>query len=103
MAIILTARAGRVIYDGHPETWYDLPMHNITARADAIFGLEDAYEVREDGVKTYNGFVIVAADWELHPFGTLVETSRGTGIVLDTGSFADRETIDIATAWKRGW
>lgn len=100
IAVILTAKAGRITFNGHPETWYDLPMNRIVAKADAHFGLSDVYEVREDGVKTYNGFVIVAADFDKHPYGSLIETSRGTGIVLDTGAFKDRETVDIATDWR---
>lgn len=98
--IILTARAGKIQYAGHPETWYNLNMSRVVERADAYYGLNDVYAVREDGVKTYNGFVMVAADWQIHPFGSLVETSRGLGIVLDTGAFKDRETIDLAVNWK---
>lgn len=97
-ALILTARLGRINYNGHCETYYNLPMKNITARADQFYGLQDVYKVREDGVKTYNGFVICAANWEVHPFGSVVETSRGIGIVLDHTE-TDKETIDIATNW----
>lgn len=101
LTVILTARAGRITFNGHPETYYNLNMSRITARADAFYGLKDVYSVREDGIKTYNGFVIVAANWNVHPFGSVVETSRGLGIVLDTGSFAKREpqTIDLAADW----
>lgn len=102
-AIILTAKLGRIEFNGHPETYYNLNMNRITARADAYYGLENVYAVREDGVKTYNGFVIVAADWTLHPFGTVVETSLGTGIVLDhIGADTNKNTVDIATSWGKG-
>lgn len=101
-AIILTARAGTVNFNGHPETWYNLKMNRIVKRADAYYGLNDVYGVREDGVKTYNGFVIVAADWDLHPYGSVVETSRGLGIVLDTHTNTNREVVDVATAWGKG-
>ena len=100
MGLILTARLGRLDYNGHTETWYNLPMHNITERADALYGLSDVYAVRADGVKTYNGFVILATDWHVHPFGSVIETSRGTGIVLDhIGNIQNRNTVDIATEW----
>jgi hypothetical protein len=99
LAIMLTARLGTITYNNHRETWYDLPMQRIVERADSIYGLSDVYAVRSDGVKTYNGLVIVAADWDLHPFGSIIETSRGTGIVLDTHT-ADRSVVDIATDWK---
>ena len=98
--LILTATLGRITYSGHTETWYDLPMSRVVERADAYYGLSDVYAVRDDGVKTYNGFVIVAADWDLHPFGSIIETSRGTGIVLDTHTATDRAVVDIATDWK---
>jgi 3D (Asp-Asp-Asp) domain-containing protein len=96
---VLTAKLGRIEFNGHPETYYNLNMNRITARADAYYGLENVYAVREDGVKTYNGFVIVAADWTLHPYGTVIETSRGTGIVLDTHTAPERGIIDIAASW----
>ena len=97
-AIILTAKLGTVNYAGHKETWYNLRMNRVAERADAYYGLSDVYKVREDGVKTYNDFVIVAADWSVYPFGSLVETSLGTGIVLDHHT-TDKSVIDVATAW----
>ena len=100
LAIMLTARLGTITYNDHRETWYDLPMQRIVERADSIYGLSDVYAVRSDGVKKYNGFVIVAADWDLHPFGAIIDTSRGTGIVLDTHTAPDRSVVDIATDWK---
>ena len=99
VALMITARSGIFFFDGHKETYYNLNMNRIVARADMFYGLSDVYEVREDGVKTYNGFVMVASDWNIHPFGSVVETSRGTGIVLDMHTAKDREIIDIATAW----
>lgn len=101
LAVILTARLGRVTFNDHPETWYDLRMTNICQRAHDN-GIEGDYWVREDGVKCFGPWVIVAADWDLHPYGSVLETSRGWGMVLDTGDFEDRATIDIATAWGKG-
>ena len=99
VAVVLTARLGRIQFNGHDETFYNLPMDNITERADAYYGISGEYVVRDDGVKTYNGLVMVAADFDLHPFGTLIETSRGMGVVLDTHTAKDRKIVDIATAW----
>ena len=101
LTVILTAKAGRITFNEHYETYYNLNMSRIVERADAFYGLTDVYEIREDGVKTYNGFVICAADWNVHPFGSVVETSRGLGIVLDTGAFTKKEpqTVDIAADW----
>lgn len=101
-ALILTAALGRITYGDHVETWYNLPMQNITEKADAYYGLSDVYSVRDDGVKTYNGFVIVAADWSKYPFGSVVETSRGLGLVLDYQTTGDPNVIDIATSWGKG-
>ena len=99
LAVILTARLGVVNYNGHRETWYNLNMNRIVERADSYYGITDVYVIREDGVKTYNGFVMCAGAKER--YGEVVETSRGIGIILDTGEFAikDPAAIDIATAW----
>lgn len=49
----------------------------------------------------YGDYVIVAANLDVHPRGSTVETSLGTGIVLDTGGFAAENPtqVDIATDW----
>ena len=91
--------AGRLSYLDHIETWYDLNMKRVIERADAYYGLSDVYEVREDGVKTYNGFVILATDWNKYPYGSLIETSLGTGIVLDAHT-TESNVVDIATDWR---
>ena len=96
---ILTAKLGTVQYEGHKETWYNLPMHNIVERADAYYGLEGVYDVREDGVKTYNGFLMLATDWNEYPFGSVIETSLGTGIVLDMQTTGNKQFVDIAVDW----
>lgn len=98
-AVILTAALGRIAYGGHIETWYDLPMTKVVERADSYYGLSGVYAVRDDGVKTYNGFVILAADKSI-PYGTLIDTSRGTGIVIDYHE-TDADVIDIATDWRK--
>lgn len=101
LAAVLTARIGTIQFNGHKETWYNLRMNRIVQRADSYFGLSDVYEVREeDGVKIYNGLVICAADWRVHPYGSTVETSKGLGVVLDHHTVTDNpELIDIAVAW----
>lgn len=49
----------------------------------------------------YGDYVMVAADLNTHPRGSLVESSLGTAIVVDTGGFAasNPNQLDIATAW----
>ena len=58
-------------------------------------------ETYQHGVKMLGDYIICACAFSIRPIGTLVETSLGTGICLDTGSFAysDPYLIDIATAW----
>lgn len=99
-ATILTMRSGVNVFEGHKETYYNLPMRKVCDRA-ANNGLIADYSESEDGLKMYGPFVIVAADWNVHPYGSIVNTSRGIGIVLDTGDFAktDNQIIDIAVTW----
>ena len=104
LATILTARMG--VFNnpatGMTETWYNLKMNKVVERADAYYGLSDVFEIREDGVKTYNGFVILAADKSV-PYGTVVETSRGIGIVLDYHTVKNGKNLyDVAVDWQRG-
>ena len=49
----------------------------------------------------FGNYVMVAANLNLRPRGSLVQTSLGMGIVCDTGTFARRNPtqIDIATSW----
>ena len=43
-----------------------------------------------------------AADFELRPFGTILQTSLGEAIVCDTGDFIKDNPyqLDIAVAWQ---
>lgn len=82
------------------ETYYNLPMDGVIQQA-RNFGIEGEYWVRDDGVKMYGDYVILACNRDVHPMGTLVETSLGTGISLDTGGFAEGNPTqcDIAVSW----
>lgn len=96
--VVLTARLGVVTYDGHRESYYNLPMKKVVENAQQRGFYADYWE-REDGCKMYGPYVIVAADYNLHPYGSVVDTSHGAGIVLDTGTFKDRATVDMAVTW----
>ena len=98
LAVMLTPKLGRIDFNGHPETFYNLSMRRIVERATKN-GIIAEYWEREDGCKMYGNYIIVATDWDKHPYGTIIETSMGDGIVLDTGTFKNRETVDIATTW----
>ena len=96
----LSREGGVNYYGGRKETFYNLDMSNViqNAKENEIYG---DYWVRDDGVKMYGKYVIVASAFESYPYGSLVQTSLGKGIVLDTGEFAetDNQQIDIATDW----
>ena len=97
IAAVLTAGLGKITYNGHIETWYDLPMGNVVQRAQNM-GIPCEYWVDDRGIKYFGPWIIVAA----HPRKiryTRVDTSLGEGIILDTHKMPDTELIDIATEW----
>ena len=97
----LNRRDGVNYYKGTKETYYNLNMKRIYERADRNFGSHHKKWIRDDGVKCYGPYVIVAAPLDVHPYGSIIETSLGEGIVLDTGAFAEtnKDQIDIAVDW----
>lgn len=82
------------------ETYYNLNMSGVV-RIMRGCGNYDEYWVRADGVKMLGNYVMVAANLNVFPRGSLVECSLGTGIVCDTGSFAagNPYQLDIAVTW----
>ena len=105
-ASTLTRDGGVFYYNGHRETWYNLDMSNCVEtlrRANYIYADEEAYPVltRPDGVKMFGVYVMCAANLDIHPRGSLVQTSKGLGIVVDTGDFVQDypDAIDICTSW----
>ena len=96
----LTKQKGVNMFNGHRETYYNLPMGLVCSNATKK-GIEGKYWEREDGAKMFGKYVIVAANWKLHPYGSIVETSLGEGIVLDTGTFIYTypEGYDLAVTW----
>lgn len=96
-------KSGGVYYGpSGKETYYNLNMNGVIANAQNM-GIEGEYWVREDGCKMYGDYIICAADLNIHPRGSLVESSLGTCIVLDTGGFATNGSgvaLDIAVNWE---
>jgi hypothetical protein len=82
------------------ETYYNLDMSGVI-RIMNNNGYYYDYWVRSDGVKMFGDYIMIAANLSVHPRGSLVETSLGTGIVCDTGDFAyyNPEQVDIAVTW----
>lgn len=85
------------------ETYYNLPMGRcIGIMRDMGYSVEEyPYWVREDGAKMLGSFVMCAADLNSRPKGTILETSLGMAIVVDTGSFAysNPQQLDMCVAW----
>ena len=98
IGLILTAKLGRITFEDHQETWYNLLMHNIVDKAHDN-GLDGEYWEREDGCKMLAEYIICAG--AVDRYGECIRTSRGDGLILDTGDFAKKEptTIDIAVTW----
>lgn len=100
---VLTKSAGTVMGPSGKETYYNLDM-STCVRIMRNMGYSEAeypYAVREDGVKTLGGYVMVAANLGIRPKGSLIQTSRGTGIVVDTGGFAhgNPTQLDLCVNW----
>lgn len=101
---VLSKSKGVVYGPSGKETYYNLDMSgviNIMRRA----GYSEAdypYWIREDGVKMLGNYVMVAANYNTRPRGTILESSLGTAIVCDTGGFANSNPtqLDIAVTWR---
>lgn len=85
------------------ETYYNLDMSGvISIMRNMGFDEENyPYWVRDDGCKMLGSYIMCAANLEIHPRGTLVESTLGTCLVCDTGGFAynNQYQIDIAVTW----
>ena len=97
---VLTPELGLVQGPWCIETYYNLNMEGVL---EIMYTLDYYYDywVREDGVKMFGDYVMVAADLDIFPRGSIVETSLGQGIVCDTGEFIydNPYQFDIAVDW----
>lgn len=85
------------------ETYYNLPMSGVV-RIMRKKGYDEQtypYWVREDGVKMFGNYIMVAADLSTRPKGTILECSLGTAMVVDTGGFVNTNPmqLDVAVTW----
>ena len=100
---VLTKQAGTVQGPSGKETYYNLPMGGVVSimRSMGFSQEEFPYWIREDGVKMLGDYIMVAANLNVHPRGSVVPTSRGVGLVCDTGSFAKSNPtqLDLAVSW----
>ena len=97
---VLTPELGLVQGPWCIETYYNLNMEGVL---EIMYSLDYYYDywVREDGVKMFGDYVMVAANLDIFPRGSIVETSLGQGIVCDTGEFIydNPYQFDIAVDW----
>ena len=96
----LTRQSGVVNGPSGKETYYNLNMSGVV-RILQRSGIDGYFWVRSDGVKMWGDYVMCAADLSIRPRGSLVNTSLGKGIVVDTGTFiySNRAQLDIAVTW----
>lgn len=97
---VLNSYNGAVRGPNGKETYYNLNMSGVIDIMENL-GYNYEYSVREDGVKMYGPFIMVAADLSLRPRGSIIKTSLGWAMVCDTGEFVkwNPTQLDIATAW----
>lgn len=100
---VLTKSKGVVEGPSGKETYYNLNMNGVVKiMRNAGFSEEEyPYWVREDGVKMLGNYVMVAANLEIRPRGSIIPSSLGDAIVCDTGGFAHSNPtqLDIAVTW----
>lgn len=100
---VLTKELGGVMGPAGRETYYNLPMQGCINKMRSLGYSEEEYPywIRDDGAKMLGRYVMIAANWKIRPLGTILETSLGWSIVVDTGDFvADYPYgVDIAVDW----
>lgn len=96
----LTKENGVYYYGSQKETYYNLDMTYVVKNAHNN-GIDGEYHIREDGCKMLGDYIMISANQSIYPYGSLVETSLGTGIVVDTGGFVQNSPlqVDIAVNW----
>ena len=97
---VLNKRAGTITGPSGKETYYNLNMSGVV-NIMRNMGNSDKYWVRDDGVKMLGDYVMVAANLDTHPRGSIVDSSLGKAIVCDTGTFAysNPNQLDVAVSW----
>ena len=85
------------------ETYYNLDMSGVVSIMRGMGFSEEEYPYweRSDGCKMLGNYIMVAANLDTFPRGSVVQCSLGEALVCDTGGFAayDNTQFDIATNW----
>lgn len=97
----LNATKGTCYGPSGKETYYDMNMSTVVQTLKSR-GYDGDFWIRSDGVKMFGNYVMTAAKYSDHPYGSIIPTSLGYAIVCDTGGFATYDSgviLDIAVAW----
>jgi hypothetical protein len=99
----ITKERGGYMGPSGRETYYNLKM-DLCVYYMRELGFDEVnfpYWIREDGAKMLGNYVMCAANWKTRPRGTILPTSLGDAIVVDTGEFvADYPNgVDLAVDW----
>lgn len=99
----ITAERGGYMGESGRETYYNLRMDNCVAYMRELGYSEEEYPywIRDDGAKMLGNYVMCAANWKIRPRGTIIPTSLGDAIVVDTGEFVKDypNGVDLAVDW----
>lgn len=91
----LTKQGGVFYGPNGKETYYNLNMNKCIEYMNNL-GYNYEVWVRADGVKMFGNYVMIAVNTYTYPKGTILETSLGTGIVVD---HCVAGNVDIAVTW----
>ena len=96
---------------GAYETYYDADVINPKGMDICVEYMRDLgyseeeypYYIREDGVRMFGDYVMVAANVDILPKGTIIETTLGTAMVVDACENAEElpNQVDIAVNWTK--
>ena len=99
----ITKERGGYMGESGRETYYNLNMGKCVSLMRELGYDEEEYPywIRNDGAKMLGLYVMCAANWKIRPKGTIIPTSLGDAIVVDTGEFvADFPYgVDLAVDW----
>lgn len=99
----ITKERGGYMGPSGRETYYNLNMGLCVAymRDLGYDEIEYPFWIRDDGAKMLGNYVMCAANWSIRPKGTILETSLGDAIVVDTGDFVLDYPygVDLAVDW----
>lgn len=99
----ITKERGGYMGESGRETYYNLRMDNCVyyMRELGYDEITYPYWIRDDGAKMLGLYVMCAANWKIRPKGTILPTSLGDAIVVDTGEFVKEypNGVDLAVDW----